>query len=142
MFILNDFCLVFLVVGLQPVNLCCSLSTRGQLEGDVTATFELLNSVWPFHPDPVGCLVKCGLASLHSVSREKQGVLYQLVEGGVVQKHHRGQVVLPVQGCLADVGRQVLGDHFVGHLCLAATLGMVGSGGGVGDLEKLKEIFG
>ena len=41
-----------------------------------------------------------------------------------------------------NVGRQVFGNRRVGHLCLAVTLGVIGSGSGVSNLEELKEIFG
>ena len=64
------------------------------------------------------------------------------MEGRVVREHHQGQVILPVRGGVADVGCQELVDLLVCHLCLAVTLGVIGSGGGVSDLEKLKEIFG
>ena len=46
----NDLGLIFLVVGLQPVNVGHSFSTGSQLEGDVTVPFELLNLVWPYPP--------------------------------------------------------------------------------------------
>ena len=117
---------------------CCGcgilIGIDGPLPGLVQPVHDLLGRLGSFCPDPVASRVKRGLASLHSMVQEKRGVLYQPVEGGVVREHHRGQVVLPVHGCLVDVGSQVLGDRFVGHLCLAVTLGVVGSVGGMGDL--------
>ena len=62
------------------------------------------------------------------MGEKEWSVLNGSVEGCVVTEHHRGQVVLPVQRGVTDVGRQVLGDRFVGDLCLTVTLGVIGRG--------------
>ena len=63
------------------------------------------------------------------------------MERGVIGEHHGGQIVLPVQRGLIDVRRQVLGNGFVGYLCLTVTLRVVSRGGGVVDFQQLKKIF-
>ena len=133
--------LSFSVVVFPGLSWCHLIGLGGLLPGVVQAVHKLLWGSGTFHSNLVAGCIESWLSGFHSVGQEERGVLHRAMERRVVREHHWSQVVLPIQGSFVYVKRQVLGDHFVGHLSLAVTVGVVGCGGRACDLEQLEKIF-
>jgi hypothetical protein len=76
------------------------------------------------------------------VSEEERGVLDRQVKGGVVGEHQRSNVVLPIQDVFTDHVTEVVCNRLIGDLSLAVALRVIGSHGGVLDVEEREELVG